>query len=171
MGFSVQVAHFIGANDFERARRVLRQSLVCCLLWSLAISLTCIAIHSHLPYWLGGSSEIASDASAYFLTIGIAGIFFQMEGLAGAMLKCSGNMKIPSALNIMMCVLDVIFNYFFIYMLKMGVIGAAFGTALAELITAIVMLYFLLVRSNMLALFKEEAVKRHFPCTVPGPMS
>ena len=35
MGFSVQVAHFIGANDFEAARRVLRQSLVCCFLWSL----------------------------------------------------------------------------------------------------------------------------------------
>ena len=31
MGFSVQVAHYIGANDFEGARRVLRQSLVCCL--------------------------------------------------------------------------------------------------------------------------------------------
>ena len=29
MGFSVQVAHFIGANDFEAARRVLRQALVC----------------------------------------------------------------------------------------------------------------------------------------------
>ena len=27
MGFSVQVAHFIGANDFEAARRVLRQAL------------------------------------------------------------------------------------------------------------------------------------------------
>ena len=159
MGFSVQVAHFIGANDFEHARRVLRQSLVCCFLWSVFISLICIAIHSHLPYWLGGNAEIASDASAYFLTIGIAGIFFEMEGLGGSMLKCSGNMKIPSALNIMMCVLDVIFNYLFIYKLKMGVIGAAYGTALAELITAIVMLYFLLVRSDMLALFKKGRSK------------
>ena len=32
MGFSVQVAHFIGANDFEAARRVLRQSLICSIL-------------------------------------------------------------------------------------------------------------------------------------------
>jgi len=31
LGFSVQVAHFIGANDLEAARRVLRQSLICCL--------------------------------------------------------------------------------------------------------------------------------------------
>ena len=54
MGFSVQVAHFIGANDFEAARRVLRQSLVCCLVWSLIISVTAIGIAPFLPYWIGG---------------------------------------------------------------------------------------------------------------------
>ena len=152
MGFSVQVAHFIGANDFEAARRVLRQSLVCSFLWSLMLSFTAVAIHLQLPFWLGGSAEIAHDASMYFLIVGLAGIFFQMEGLAGSMLKCSGNMKIPSALNIMMCVLDVVFNYFFIYQLGLGVKGAAMGTCLAELVTALFMLYFLLCRSNMLRL-------------------
>lgn len=152
MGFSVQVAHFIGANDFEAARRVLRQSLVCCLIWALAISTTALIIAPSLPYWLGGSPEIAHDASLYFAIIGLCGIFFQMEGLAGSMLKCSGNMKIPSILNIGMCVMDVIFNYFFIYLLDMGVMGAAMGTGLAELITACLMLYFLLDRSSMLSL-------------------
>ena len=32
MGFSVQVAHAIGANDFDAARRILRQSIICALL-------------------------------------------------------------------------------------------------------------------------------------------
>ena len=152
MGFSVQVAHYIGANDFEAARRVLRQSLVCSFLWSLMLSIGCILVHGVLPYWLGGGADIAGDASAYFLIVGMAGILFQMSGLAGSMLKCSGNMKVPSALNIMMCVLDVAFNYLFIYVLDMGVRGAAMGTAMAEFITAVLMLYFLLVRSNMLSL-------------------
>ena len=152
MGFSVQVAHFIGANDFEAARRVLRQSLICCLIWAFIISLTSIIISPFLPYWLGGSAEIASDASLYFAIIGFCGIFFQMEGLAGSMLKCSGNMKIPSFLNIGMCVMDVCFNYLFIYILDMGVMGAAIGTGVAMLITAALILYFLLVRSKMLSL-------------------
>ena len=152
LGFSVQVAHFIGANDFEAARRVLRQSLVCCLIWALMISTTSIAIAPFLPYWLGGSEEIAHDASVYFMVIGVCGIFFQMEGLAGSMLKCSGNMKIPSMLNIGMCVMDVVFNYIFIYILGMGVVGAAVGTGCAELVTAILMLYFLLAKSPMLSL-------------------
>lgn len=163
MGFSVQVAHFIGANDFEGARRVLRQALVCCMLWSLMLSMVCVMIHGPLPYWLGGRPDIAGDASTYFLIIGLAGIVFQMESLAGSMLKCSGNMKIPSVLNIMMCGMDVAFNYVFIYQLDMGVQGAAFGTAMAEFITAILMLYFLLWRCDMLGILKNQPPRlRHF---------
>ena len=152
MGFSVQVAHFIGASDFEAARRVLRQSLVCCTIWAVMISLTSVIIAPFLPYWMGGSADIARDASLYFAIFGVAGLFFQMEGLAGSMLKCSGNMKIPSLLNIGMCVMDVGFNYLLIYILGLGVVGAAIGTGVAMLITAGLMLYFLLVKSKMLSL-------------------
>ena len=152
MGFSVQVAHFIGANDFEAARRVLRQSMVCCFIWALITSLISVIIAPFLPFWMGGSEEIARDASIYFAIFGLAGIFFQAEGLAGSMLKCSGNMKIPSLLNIGMCVMDVLFNYIFIYILDLGVMGAAIGTGVAMLITAGLMLYFLLVKSKMLSL-------------------
>ena len=120
-GVLVQVAHAIGANDFKRARRNVRQSLVCCLIYSITISTIGILISARLPYWLGGSDEIAHDASVYFAIIGFCGIFFQMTGLGSSMLKCSGNMKIPSALNILSCVLDVVFNYFFIYIIDMGV--------------------------------------------------
>ncbi|MBR4921839.1 MAG: MATE family efflux transporter [Prevotella sp.] len=152
MGFSVQVAHFIGANDFEAARRVLRQSMVCCMVWAVMISLISVIIAPFLPYWMGGSEEIARDASIYFAIFGFCGIFFQIEGLAGSMLKCSGNMKIPSMLNIGMCVMDVFFNYIFIYILDLGVMGAAIGTGVAMLITAALMMYFLLVKSKMLSL-------------------
>ncbi len=152
LGFSVQVAHFIGANDFKAARRVLRQSLTCCLIWAVMISVIGIGISPFLPYWLGGTPEIVRDASLYFAIISLSGIFFQMESLAGSMLKCSGNMKIPSVLNIAMCLMDVVFNYIFIYVLDLGVMGAAAGTGLAMLVTAGLMLYFLLMKSEMLSL-------------------
>ncbi len=176
MGFSVQVAHFIGANDIEAARRVLRQSMVCCLIWTLAITTTALCISPYLPYWLGGNEEIARDASLYFAIFSASGIFFQMEGLAGSMLKCSGNMKIPSVLNIGMCVMDVAFNYIFIYLLEMGVVGAAVGTGLAMLVTACLMMYFLIVRSKMLSLvghpgsFKPKADTVSIAFKIGAPM-
>ena len=160
MGFSVQVAHLIGASDFASARRVLRQALVCATLWSLMLMTVAVAVHRYLPFWLGGSADIAHDASMYFVLVGICGIFFQMSGLAGSMLKCSGNMKVPSMLNILMCVMDVVFNYLFIYILDLGVVGAALGTGVAEFVTALLMLYFLLVRSPMLSLFPARSLSR-----------
>jgi Na+-driven multidrug efflux pump len=168
MGFSVQVAHFIGANDMEAARRVLRQSLVCCLVWALVISTVALCVSPYLPYWLGGNEEIAHDATLYFAIFGVCGIFFQMEGLAGSMLKCSGNMKIPSMLNIGMCVMDVVFNYIFIYLLEMGVMGAAVGTGLAMLVTAAMMMYFLIVKSKMLGLFSRNVALGRRPLATEG---
>ena len=160
MGFSVQVAHAIGANDLKRARRVMRQGLVCCTIWSMSITAVALAVSGYLPYWLGGTEEIAHDASLYFAIIGIFGIFFQLEGTAGSMLKSSGNMTIPSMLNIGMCTMDVVFNYLFIYICNLGVLGAALGTGLAEFITAILMLYFLLWRSDLLAIFGHGDERR-----------
>lgn len=152
MGFSVQVAHAIGANDFERARRILRQAITCCLLFSVCLTAVGVAIHRPLPFWLGGTADIASDASLYFLIFSCAAPLFQLHHLFGSMLKCSGNMKVPSMLNILMCLLDVVFNYVFIFLLGYGVIGAAMGTASAYLVTALLMGYFLICRSDMLHL-------------------
>ncbi len=152
MGFSVQVAHAIGANDFERARRILRQGLVCALAFSLALMLLGVAIHSRLPYWLGGGSDIAGDSSMYFLIFSLALPFYQLQNLSGSMLKCSGNMRVPSILNILMCLLDVVFNYFFIFIAGLGVPGAALGTLCAIAVSASLMAWSLLFRSPYLAL-------------------
>ena len=64
-GFSVQVAHLIGANDFKTAREVLRQALVSALAFSGAIAVLGMAIAGPLPHWLGGTPEIIPDATKY----------------------------------------------------------------------------------------------------------
>ena len=169
-GFSVQVAHLIGSNDFAGARRVLRQGLTSVTLFSLFLSLAGLSIAGPLPHWLGGSPEICDEASGYFRTYVLFLPAMQLGFFGSSMLSCSGNMKVPSLLNVMMCVLDVIFNFLLIFPTRditllgtevtvpgagMGVRGAALGTGLAEAITAIAMLYFLLVRSKELAIVRE----------------
>ena len=155
MGFSVQVAHFIGANDFQRARQVFRHGLVCTAMLSVFIVIVCLLIYRPLPFWLGGGADIAHDASLYFLIFSLATPFFMFYNLSGAMLKCSGNMRIPSIISVTMCVLDVAFNYIFIFVLHLGVIGAAIGTALAIFLSACMEGYFAIFRSEMLSLLRE----------------
>lgn len=167
MGFSVQVAHFIGANDFRKARDVFRHGLIAALLFSLIVSMVGIAVSWRLPYWLGGGADIADDASAYFRIFAFIIPFFQLNILCSAMLKASGNMRIPSISSITMCVLDVVFNFLLIYPSRTveilgsqiwipgagwGVVGAATGTALAVVITSLILSWVAIFRSTMLSL-------------------
>lgn len=156
MGFSVQVAHFIGANDFEKARDVFRHALLFTLLFGLLIAIVGLSISHRLPFWLGGGADIARDATIYFSIFMLAIPFFQLSGLSGSMLKCSGNMRIPSIMSILMCVMDVVFNFILIFIFHLGVLGVALGTAMAIVIGACVQAYYAIFRSKMLALVNRE---------------
>lgn len=171
MGFSVQAAHFFGAGDAEKARTVYRQGIMGTVIFSVFITVFCLIIARPLPYWLGGGADIAPDASKYFAIYCCTLPLFQVGVLSSSMLKCSGNMRIPSVTSVMMCVLDVVFNFLFIYSTRtihvagldilmpgagMGVPGAALGTAVAFVVTDFVIIWFAAVRTPELALRQDK---------------
>ena len=163
MGFSVQVAHSIGAGDYGKARGILRQGIVSCLMFSVVVAVIGAAIAYPLPHWLGGNDAVSPKASLYFLVFVLALPLLTMNYLGGGMLRCAGNMKVPGGLNVMMCLLDVLFNFFLIFpsgqidLLGMhipvpgaglGVLGAALGTVSAEIVTAGAMMWYLCFRQQ-----------------------
>lgn len=171
VGFTVQVAHFIGAKEEDKARGIVRQGLAVAVIFSCILLLFGVLIHQRLPLWLGGEEGIRDNAAVYFLIYCLSLPVLQLNAMAGGMLQCSGNMKVPSMLHILMCVLDVLFNSVLIFNPRtivvfdseitipgagLGVLGAALGTSLAELVSVAFMLYFLLARSPALCLRKEE---------------
>ena len=166
MGFSVQVAHFIGANDFPKARVVMRHGYVFGLCFSLLMLLIAFLIGPRLPIWLGGGTDIRHDAMVYFLIFSCITPFHLIEYMSGAMLKVAGDMRRPSMMAILMCVLDVIFNYFLIFPTRTislfgieltmpgfgaGVAGAALGSLLAFVCVALPLAYYAIFRSPILA--------------------
>ena len=170
-GFSVQVAHRIGAGDMAGARAVVRQALVATLGFSLLRAAVGAAISGVLPQWLGGDPSIRHDASLYFRIFSLFLPALQMNFLAGGMLRCSGNMHIPSLMGVAMCVLDVVFNFFLIFPTRewdlagltltvpgagLGVAGAALGTVAAEAVVAGILLRYLWTRSAELRLTSER---------------
>ena len=114
-GFSVQVAHRIGADDWDCARSILRRSVPSTFAFSALLAAIGVSVSGALPQWLGGDSAIRSDASLYFLIFSLFLPILQMNFLAAGMLRCSGNMRIPSIAGILMCILDVVFNFFLIF--------------------------------------------------------
>ena len=114
-GFSVQVAHLLGAKDEVKARIVVRQAYVVLMIFAFIVSAIACSLANTLPNFLGGSDDIIGNAAAYFMIYMAALPLFQLNFLSAAMLRCSGNMLLPSMINILMCILDVIFNFIFIF--------------------------------------------------------
>lgn len=170
-GFSVQVAHCIGAKDIPKARRIFKSAVFVALAFSIMLLAIGAGVSGGLPAWLGGEKAIWKDATYYFLIYACSLPFMQMNNLAGGMLQCSGNMKIPSILNSGMCLLDVIFNLFLIFPTReldlagiticvpgmgLGVAGAALGTALDQVVTACLMMWSACIHSPILKLQKQD---------------
>ena len=166
-GYAVQVAQLLGAKRNTEARQMVRQAITVCLLFSLLLAGLGLALCKPLPVWLGAEAHIRGNASIYFGTFMMFVPFFMLDIVASSMLRSSGNMRVPSTLNILMCVLDVIFNFFLIFPTRevtllghtitmpgagLGVMGAALGTACAGFVVAMLMMYYLVFRSQELRL-------------------
>lgn len=149
-GFFVQVAHHVGANDLPGARNVIRQGMVTVGGLSVVMMMIGICIAPLLPGWLDAKEEIRAGATEYLTIVCCALPVLAFNMLAAGSLRCSGNIKLPSMLNVMMCALDVVFNYLFIFVLHMGIMGAAYGTFLAYAVTMICMVYAMVVKDKQL---------------------
>lgn len=187
-GFTVQVAQNIGAQKFSLSRNIMKMGILFAFLFGVLLMGVGALISSSLPLWLGGKDEILKDSSNYFLIYALSLPIVQLNNISSGMLQASGNMRVPSILHVFMCALDVIFNLvlifdeFFIFGIRiygfgLGVLGAALGTALSQVVIAFIMLFFLLFRSEMLKLRKSErfnfdllylgsAIKIAFPVAV-----
>ena len=168
-GFSVQAAQLIGGNRDGEAKQVLRQAVCATFLFGMLLLAAGLSISQGLPVWLGGEASVCAEASRYFRIYACALPAAQLRQTAGSMLQCSGDMKVPGRLNMMMCALDVVFNGLLIFPARMvrlgelsftmpgaglGVTGAALGTALSEVVTGLLMVLFLCFRSPVLKLEK-----------------
>lgn len=171
-GFSVQVAHRIGADEDTEARTVVRHGLAAALTLAALLALLGLGICRQLPCWLGGGAEICADASAYFLTFSLMLPFSQLNSLTAGFLQCAGDMVTPSVLNAVMCGLDVVCNALLIP--HFGVLGAGMGTALACALVSLAMGWCCCVRNAQLRLrrgeahaFRPEILKKAFRIGAP----
>ncbi len=124
VGFSVQVAQYVGAGELERARSVVGQGIRFALLFGLAVGLAAFALSWPLPHWLGADAEVAPPAAVYFRIVACAVPFNLLSQLLGASIRCAGDAKTPLLLNIGMNLLHVILNWLLIYSSRTVTLGS-----------------------------------------------
>ena len=167
VGFSVQVAQYLGAGREKDSRNVLTQAILFNVVFGIGLAVIALILGQFLPQLLGAEAAVHADAKAYFCVIAAFLPFNLSSALYSSILRCSGNARLPSFLNIGMCLLDVVFNFILIYPTRkihgvtvwgagMGVKGAALGTGLATACIGLLMLVLLLRRKGPLQLQGDE---------------
>ena len=175
VGFSVQVAQYLGAGREKDGRSVLCQAILFNALFGMALSIITMILSRYLPALLGADMEIRPAASEYFKIVGLFLPFSMASAIYSSILRCSGNVVLPSCMNVGMCILDVIFNFVLIYPTRriggitiwgagLGVTGAALGTGLAQMCVGLSLLLALTKKKGPLCLTGRATWKFTKPC-------
>lgn len=163
VGFSVQVAFYVGAKDTDMVKRILRQAIITVVLFGLLMTGIGLLISGSLPRWMGAEPEILKDATAYIRIYMMSLLFQCASGVFFAILRCMGDTKTPMLLNTMTNVLNVILNFFFIFPTRnvnifgysctiwgadWGVTGAALASTIAMTITGVSLMLLVFIRKG-----------------------
>ena len=172
--FSSQIAQYLGADRQADARGVLRQAMLFNLILGLAAAGFGIGISRFLPGWLGADLSLQANASAYFAIWSAALPFTMAMGMYAAMLRATGDALTPGLISVLVCGLDVVFNFFLInpprpltlfgtrvtvWGAGLAVPGAALGTAFSNVIGGLLALAILLLRDGPLCIRKPGSWK------------
>ena len=176
VGYSVQVAHSIGAKDKQATARIVRQALLAVLFMGISIMLICLLIAPHLPKWMGAQPDVLPDAVRY-LQIYVLSLPFQCGSYTfSAVLRCMGDTKTPLILNTAANLLNVVLNFFLIFPTRptelfgmsftvpgagWGVAGAAIATDISQLLSAVLcMLYLMHVNESYKVVLRKIRIHK-----------
>lgn len=157
-GFSMILARFYGAKDEEGLKKTL--FMVYVLSFIIAVFLTVISLFSVKPLLtLLETPESIIEESVTYLNIAFSGLIITIayNMLAGIM-RAVGNSIMPLIFLVVASLINVGLDFFFVAGLHMGVGGAAFATVLAQLVSVVFSLWYVLKKCPGLRIEKRHMV-------------
>jgi putative MATE family efflux protein len=135
-GTTAQVARLHGAGRDEEAARVGAQAQWLALLIGLALGVTIAAVAAPLTALLGGRGVVRDGAVLYLRIAALGGPLFMVATAGQGFLRGTGNLRTPLVILIAANLLNVGLELLFVYGLRWGLAGSAWGTVIAQLAMA-----------------------------------
>ena len=163
VGYSVQVAHSLGAEDLSHAQAISRQSLTGAVAFGGILTVIVLLLSPQIPVWLGADQAILKDARSYLFFYSLGLPFQSLLNVFSAILRCAGDTRTPMCVNAGSNLINVLLNYLLIFEPKTvsvfgfeiyvwgagwGVAGAAAATALSYGIAAMILLWVMFFRTS-----------------------
>lgn len=156
LGFAVPMARFYGGRKTERLKRAFALSVGMGTVLCIILVTACVLCMDGLMAFMKIEPQLLAEAKSY-CTVLICGLFFTFAyNLGAAVLRALGNSVTPLIMLICSSFLNVALDIYFISGLHLGVFGAGLATVIAQGISAILCVGYMLKKYTVLRFGKND---------------
>ena len=141
-GGAVVASQYLGKKDDESANTAAGQLLNLTVLIATLLLLLCMPIRRGIISTIFGKIEprLLDYGSTYFVYILLSLPFLAAYNSGAALFRSMGNSRVSLYISVVMNILNIGGNAFFIFVMKMGVAGAGLSTLISRIIGSILVL-------------------------------
>ncbi len=163
-GFAIPVAQRFGARDYRSMRRFVSHAIILSAIFATVMTLFVSLFCRRILIAMQTPPEVIDYAYKYILVIFLGIPVTYMYNLLSGIIRALGDSKHPVQFLIIASVLNIGLDLLFIIPLHMGITGAALATVVAQLVSGIMCLVFIIRKIEILHLKKEDWVpdRSHF---------
>jgi len=155
-GLTVVTAQCFGANNFEKMRQSVTHAIMASFVLCVFISLFLIFFLKPVLRIMNVPHEIEHDAYVFMSILSLGFVMIVFYNLLAGFMRAMGDSKTPLYFLIFSTVLNIAFNFVFIYFFGLGVKGSALGTVLAATIAFILCGVFMYCKFDVMRLQKSD---------------
>ena len=147
-GATSSISRAVGAKDRNKASKAALHSLLIFFIASVLLTIILLLIQEPLLKTYGASGESLAEGMRYGSVLFLGLFAFMFANGAGGILRGEGDMKRAMYAMFVSTILNFFLDPIFIYSLNLGTPGAALATITSTLGSAIVIMYWILVKKD-----------------------
>lgn len=171
IGGSPRASILMGKGDNKGAEKIMGNCFSALILVSIILTIAVLIFREPLLYFFKATDNTIGYAKSYLTIYAFGTIFVQMTLGLNAYISAQGFSKISMMTVVIGAVINIILDPIFIFLLGMGVKGAAVATIISQAISCLWAFRFLTGDKTILKLRKENLKiepKVLFPCIALG---
>lgn len=156
-GGSAEVAKTLGQGKKNQANRYFSMIIIAVASIAIILSAACILFIRPLSYLSGASDILIDDCVVYGTIILIGTPAYMLQTTFQTFFITAQKQKTGLLITVLSGVTNIILDFVFMYILKMGIAGAAIATVIGYIVGGIIpFVYFLLPNKSLLRIVKTK---------------
>lgn len=155
-GFAIPVAQKFGAKDESGLRRFVANSIWLAIMFAVIMTVAVSLLCRDILIWMDTPADILEGAYSYIFVIFLGIPVTYLYNLLSGFMRALGDSRTPLIFLIISSLLNIGFDLAAILVFHLGVAGAAYATVLAQLISGVLCLAYMIKKFPILHIQKGE---------------